>query len=119
MSCYLKLVEYRNKLTSLPGDDIEENPEEYVKAEEQDRRILWTCEILYEAIPLDHALKTGPTPLHIEQPIGREVGAGDGAQGSHNSQNKKPNVPDFDGRNSSWVWWKVIVEREVESSTDL
>ena len=41
---------------------------------------------------------------------------------SEYKKTKRPELPEFDGRNSSWIWWKLLFEEEVlnvDSSPEL
>lgn len=115
VSAYIKLSEYRAKLAKLRDNDaLTDSPADFVKAEELDRQCLTISERLYDVIPSSHALKKRSEPLHLGL---SEVGAGDGNRAS--SRSKKPKVPEFDGKNSAWVWWKIVFENEVNQNSEL
>jgi hypothetical protein len=125
VASYIKLVEYRKKLQEMDNEEIlppSERPEDFVKAEELDHQCLLTCEKLYEALPTEHALKKRTSPIHLGRThvLESEAGAGDSIKSnpSHKDSRKKPNLPEFDGKNTSWVWWKMIFEKEVNSNTN-
>lgn len=114
---YIKLVEYRKKLRKLDNNELHppsENADDLIKREDMDQQCLLTCEKLYEALPAEHALKRPSTPIHLEQTQIFEAGAGDSLKNHspHKESARKPNLPEFDGKNISWVSWKIIFEKE-------
>ena len=78
-----------------------------------------TLEQLYTAIPADHSIKKSDTALHLKTARNEDRGAGDADRPPQGSNHKKPKLPEFDGKTSSWLWWKTIFEREVKLSANI
>lgn len=43
-----------------------------------------------------------------------QIGAGDATRSPSPEKAKKPNIHEFDGKNSSWIWWKTRLETEMQ-----
>jgi hypothetical protein len=122
VASYMKLVQHRNELCKLRENDVEDSKDpktDFATLEELDRHCIVAAEKLYQAIPADHALKKRTVPLHLEVDNMAEMGAGDSTRSSPPERAKKPNVHEFDGRNSSWVWWKKMFETEMQTNPSL
>ena len=114
-AAFVKLDQARKRLLLTRGDELpttNEDTEEFLKVEELDQHCLTTLEELLQSLPPDHTLRK--TSSHL-----RDAGAGDATSAQSGNRSKKPLLPDFDGKNSSWIWWKIIFEREVLFNTDL
>ena len=115
VSAYVKLVELRNELTAMReyDDTLPETAEDFVKVEELDQRCILTAEKLYDAIPAGHALRKREPPLHLDHIEMEERGDGDGSArpAPQKKRTKKPDVPEFDGKNMTWAWWKVVFDK--------
>lgn len=112
---YVKLEQARKKLLLIRGDELPETDEglqEFLRLEEMDRECLAVLEELQRSLPADHALRKTTTHL-------RDLGSGDGIPERSGNRLKKPSLPEFDGKNASWLWWKIIFEREVISNAEL
>ena len=86
--------------------------------EEVDRQCLSALEKLFEKLPQDHYLKKTTLPLHLARNEAQVDGAGDSVR-QNNSHPSKPQTQEFDGKNSSWIWWEILFEREVVSNSNL
>jgi hypothetical protein len=119
VASYVKLVQHRNELCKLRENDVEDSTTDSSTLEELDRHCIVACEKLYQAIPADHTLKKRPEPLHLESLKVTEIGAGDTKRFSATEKAKKPKLHEFDGRNSSWIWWKTMFDSEMQLNPNL
>ena len=112
---YVKLEQARKRLLLVRGHELpgtNEDSGEFLRWEELDRECLTTLEELQQGLPADHSLRR--TTIHLQDPA-----SGDSLPERSGQRPKKPSLPEFDGKNASWLWWKLIFEREVISNADL
>ena len=118
---YVKLSGALRKFQESRGDELpasEDAANVFLTQEEVGRQCLSTLEKLYQIIPQDHYLKTATVPLH-RQRSGISLINESGDNAPQVSHPRKPETQEFDGKRSSWLWWKILFEKEVTSNANL